>query len=287
MNRIICFALAFVILGGCRQEVKPNAASESKPAALLPAVDTQPVPVAEMKLVWADEFDGDSLDSNHWKFETGAGGWGNNELQNYTDGANAEVKDGILRITAKMTGEQATLGNFTSTRLNSKKSFQFGRLEVKARIPELKGNGIWPAIWMLPDSFPKTSWPLCGEIDIMEYVSCTPDKVHFTVHSKAHNHTTGTHKNSGPIDLPTIDEQFHVYGFLWSQSKIKFYLDTPENIQFTVTRPEKATMENWPFDQPFYFVLNIAVGGAWGGLKGVEPKAFPSTMEIDYVRVYQ
>ena len=283
MNRT-CTTLALVImlianLSGCSQTVTKAPAPEPGK------------PLEEMKLVWADEFDGDSIDRANWEFETGAHGWGNRELQNYTDGDNAEIKDGKLLITARKVSSSDSsnhkAGDFTSARLRSKKSFKFGRLEVRAKIPELKGNGVWPAIWMLPDSHPSTSWPLCGEIDIMEYVSCTPHKVHFTVHSKAHNHTTGTHKNSGPIDLPTIESEFHTYGFIWSQQKIEFYLDEPTNIQFTVLRPEKATQENWPFDQPFHFLLNIAVGGSWGGLQGVENKAFPSTMEIDYVRVYQ
>ena len=247
----------------------------------------QPAVAAEEKLVWSDEFEGDELDQSKWKFETGATGWGNNELQNYTAGPNVEVSDGTLKIVAKQVKPGKKIGDFTSSRLNSKSSFQYGRLEVRAKIPKHEGNGVWPAIWMLPDCFPQTSWPLCGEIDIMEYVSCTPDKVHFTVHSQAFNHMNGKHLNSGPIDHPTIDEKFHVYGFNWTRDRIEFYLDEPTNIQFTVDRPEKASLENWPFDQKYYFLLNVAVGGGWGGMRGIDEAAFPSTMEIDYVRVYQ
>jgi beta-glucanase (GH16 family) len=265
-----------MLIAGCGGTADSPAASISERSA-----------ASDPELVWSDEFEGGQLDLSKWKFETGATGWGNNELQEYTAGPNVEVRDGTLRITARQVNRGQALGDFTSARLNSKKSFQFGRLEVRAKIPEHKGKGVWPAIWMLPDSFPKMPWPLCGEIDIMEYVSFTPDTVYFTVHSKAHNHMTGTHLNSGPIALPDIDETFHVYGCTWTPNRIEFFLDDPANVRFAVDRPDPATQENWPFDQPFYLLLNVAVGGSWGGLEGIEDSAFPATLEIDYVRVYQ
>lgn len=240
-----------------------------------------------MTLVWRDEFNGDRLDSSKWKFETGATGWGNNELQNYTAGDNVELKDGILRIMTRQTGEHGRTGAYTSTRLNSVESFQYGRMEIRAKIPDDKGKGLWPAIWMLGHDLPQSGWPNCGEIDIMEYVSYSPGKVHFAIHSKVNNHVDGTAKSSGALELDSIEEEFHVYGINWTEDKIEFFVDDPTNIKFTFEKPDPANKDNWPFDKPFYFLLNTAVGGSWGGQQGIEASAFPATFEIDYVRVYQ
>ena len=238
-------------------------------------------------LVWSDEFDGNSIDLDKWKFQTGSNGWGNNEWQNYTDGENVTVSNSTLKIAAEKPGEGQKRGDYTSARLNSKMSFTYGRMEIRAKIPDLKGNGIWPAIWMLGENIPTVGWPRCGEIDIMEYVSYDPGKVHVSLHSFANNHTKGTQITSGPIPLETIEEEFHNYGILWSEQYIQFYIDDVDNIQLTFHRPESYNDDNWPFDRPFYFLLNVAVGGNWGGLKGVDDTIFPATMEIDYVRVYQ
>ena len=122
---------------------------------------------------------------------------------------------------------------------------------------------------------------------LWEYVSYSPDKVHFTIHTDANNHTKGNSIGSGPLELKDIEEKFHVFGATWTQDKIQFFVDDPKNVLFETKRPEKATAANWPFDQKYYLLLNVAVGGSWGGQKGVDAKAFPSTMEIDYVRIYQ
>jgi beta-glucanase (GH16 family) len=163
----------------------------------------------------------------------------------------------------------------------------YGKLEISARIPEHKGNGIWPALWMLGDNIGTAGWPTCGEIDIMEYVSYAPNETHFSIHSMANNHKIGTQITSGPLPLATIEEEFHIYGFLWTDQYLKFYIDNPKNIKLVFTKPIDASQENWPFAQPFYFLMNIAVGGDWGGAKGVDDSIFPATMEVDYVRVYQ
>lgn len=239
------------------------------------------------ELFWSDEFDGDAIDLDKWKFQTGSHGWGNNEWQNYTDGENAQVSDGLLKITAEKTGEGQKVGDYTSARLNSRETFTYGRMEIRAKIPDWKGNGLWPAIWMLGENIGTAGWPRCGEIDIMEYVSFDPGQVHVSIHNFANNHVKGTQITSGPMVLETIEEAFHNYGILWSEQYIKFYIDEIDNVVLTFDRPEPYSEDNWPFDKPFYFLLNIAVGGNWGGQKGVDDSMFPATMEIDYVRVYQ
>lgn len=239
----------------------------------------------DAELVWSDEFDGTDLSQENWKLETGNHGWGNNELQNYLDEGNVEVSDGTLKIIAKK--ESLGGSNFTSARLNSKKEFKYGKLEIRAKIPDYKGKGIWPALWMLGNDISTAGWPACGEIDIMEYVSYSPNEVHFSLHSTANNHVKGTQITSGPVPLETIEEEFHIYGVLWTDRYIKFYIDTEDNVQLNFLRPTVPSAENWPFSKPFYFLMNIAVGGNWGGLEGVDESLFPAVMEVDYVRVYQ
>ena len=239
----------------------------------------------DAELVWSDEFDGTALSQENWKFETGNNGWGNNELQNYLNEGNVEVSNGTLKIIAKK--ENVDGSKYTSARLNSKKEFTFGKIEIRAKIPEDKGKGIWPALWMLGNDINSVGWPACGEIDIMEYVSYSPNEVHFTIHSTANNHVKGTQITSGPVPLETIEEEFHTYGVLWTDKYMKFYIDTEDNIKLNFLRPSISNSDNWPFSKPFYFLMNIAVGGNWGGLEGVDDSIFPAVMEVDYVRVYQ
>ncbi|RRQ49037.1 glycoside hydrolase family 16 protein [Maribacter algicola] len=239
----------------------------------------------DAQLVWSDEFDGTALSAENWKLETGNHGWGNNELQNYISEGNVEVGDGTLKIIAKK--ETFDGSNYTSARLNSKKEFRYGKMEIRAKIPEYKGKGIWPALWMLGYDINSVGWPACGEIDIMEYVSYSPNEVHFSIHSTANNHVKGTQITSGPVPMETIEEEFHTYGVLWTDKYMKFYIDTAENVQLNFIRPANSNSDNWPFSKPFYFLMNIAVGGNWGGLEGVDNTIFPAVMEVDYVRVYQ
>jgi len=242
---------------------------------------------SKAELVWSDEFEGDELSSENWKFETGDHGWGNNELQNYVADDNVEVSDGILKVHAIKHDDGLGTVTYTSARLNSKDDFKFGRLEIRAKIPEHKGNGIWPALWMLGSNIGTAGWPGCGEIDIMEYVSFEPNHTHFSLHSLANNHTIGTQITSGPVPLETIEEEFHNYGILWTNEYIKFYINEIDNVKLNFAKPTGSSFESWPFSQPFYFLINIAVGGTWGGLHGIDPDIFPATMEVDYVRVYQ
>lgn len=283
------FIVAFLLLGcsnsdGQEIEVAKEDSNEE------PVVVKDPNDLdywTEAELVWNDEFDGTSISEENWLFETGGGGWGNSELQNYQANGNAEVSDGTLKITAKKNTDNTIAGAFTSARMNSKKSFTYGRMEIRAKMPELKGKGIWPAIWMLGSNIQSAGWPACGEIDIMEYVSYKPNKTHFSVHSLANNHTNGTEITSGAIDLETIEEEFHNFGVLWSSKYMRFYIDDIDNIVFTFWRPTNSNSASWPFSSNFYFLMNVAVGGTWGGYEGVDSDIVPATMEIDYVRVYQ
>lgn len=236
-----------------------------------------------MTLVWSDEFDGATINTDNWTFETGATGWGNNELQNYTNGDNADVVDGKLIITALKVDDNMEAGSYTSSRIISegKKEFQYGRLEIRAKLPF--GTGIWPAIWMLGSNFRSVGWPACGEMDIMEYVGYEPDVIHSTVHTPS---GYGANANGSSKTLETCEEEFHVYGLLWTEKKLVFYTDNIENVTHTYF-PVIKTSENWPFDQPHFFILNVAVGGNWGGAQGIDNSIFPQKMEIDYVRVYQ
>lgn len=275
-----CYSL---MLSSCEaQQVDQSSKPKQNGSGL--AIDfNDPAYWDDAELVWSDEFDGNSLDLDKWIFEFGDHGWGNNEWQNYTDSESTEVSNGTLKIIAKKDNP----GNYTSARLNSKRSFTYGRMEIRAKLPDYKGKGIWPAIWMLGSNIGTVGWPACGEIDIMEYVSYAPDQVHFSLHSTANNHKQGTQITSGALTLTTAEEEFHNYGLLWNRDYLKFYLDTPDNVKLIFMRPLATNTDNWPFSQPFYFLMNIAVGGDWGGLEGVDENVLPATMEIDYVRVYQ
>ncbi|MCW5579957.1 MAG: glycoside hydrolase family 16 protein [Luteimonas sp.] len=232
---------------------------------------------------WQDEFDYTGKpDPRKWGYDTGGHGWGNNELQTYTRSEdNAFVRDGALHIVARR--QQRKGRDFTSARLVSKGKgdFRYGRFEVRARMPQ--GRGTWPAIWMLPTGNAYGGWPRSGEIDIMEHVGFDPDVVHVSVHTRAYNHVKGTQK-SATRRVPGASTAFHVYRLDWTPDAIRGYIDGEPMYAFA---NEGAGPAVWPFDQPFHVLLNVAVGGDWGGQHGVDQAAFPATMEVDYVRVYR
>ncbi|MGQ1787669.1 MULTISPECIES: glycoside hydrolase family 16 protein [unclassified Saccharicrinis] len=241
---------------------------------------------SKYELVWSDEFDYTGLpDELKWNYDTlgNTWGWGNNELQYYTSARkeNAWVSNGTLIITACK--EEGFPAPYTSARLTTKEKgdWLYGRIEVRANISE--GTGIWPAIWMLPTENKYGNWPHSGEIDIMEYVGYHPDTVHFTVHTGAFN---GMHKTqkTRTIYLPHAEDAFYTYAVEWEKNKCVFYVDDQKVYTF---HKKSDNTEEWPFDHPFYLILNVAVGGNWGGLYGVDDSIFPQTMEVDYVRVYQ
>lgn len=238
------------------------------------------------QLVWSDEFDYEGLpDQEKWGYDVGGHGWGNNELQFYTEGKNVQVGDGYLTITARK--EKYNHLNYTSTRLitKNKGDWLYGKIEVRAKLPS--GRGTWPAIWMLPTDWKYGGWPRSGEIDIMEHVGYNQGRIHGTIHTAAYNHMKGTQIGKSVV-REDATETFYTYAVEWLPDKIKFLID--DKLYF-VYKPANLincpTEEEWPFDQRFHLLLNIAVGGNWGGARGVDDRIFPQEMVVDYVRVYQ
>ncbi|MNS01031.1 Beta-glucanase precursor [compost metagenome] len=234
---------------------------------------------AKQKLVWEENFNKPTLDETVWNFELGDGcpnscGWGNNERQIYTR-ENYEIKEGKLIIHAKKEESR-----YTSTKITTKdkKFFQYGRMEARAKLPI--GHGIWPAFWMLGQNISQVGWPKCGEIDILEYVGREPHMVFTTLHTQdSHGNTINTKKTS----FPNIEEGFHVYAVDWTKDKMDFFVD---DILVYTFQPEVKNENTWPFDKPFYFILNVAVGGNFGG-PNVDDTIFPQDFIVDYIKVYQ
>ena len=231
---------------------------------------------------WQDEFDySGKPDPAKWGYDLGGHGWGNNELQFYTDSVgNAFVRDGVLHIVARKESREGRA--YTSTRLISKGKgdFRYGRFEVSAKLPS--GRGTWPAIWMLPTDWKYGDWPRSGEIDIMEHVGFDPERVHISVHTQAYNHVAGTQRTATRL-VDGVMEDFHLYRVDWTPESIRGYVD---DIPMFAFANEGTGPDAWPFDQRFHFLLNVAVGGNWGGKEGVDDSVFPATLQVDYVRAY-
>ncbi len=245
--------------------------------------DNDSLAVEGFNLVWNDEFNVDGKpDDTKWDYDIGGSGWGNNELQYYTsDSINVRVNNGKLEIEAQYYPNSDY--KYTSARIitKNKGDWLYGRVEVKAKLPT--GLGTWPAIWMLPTDWEYGGWPQSGEIDIMEHVGYDPNVIHGTVHTEAFNHSIGTQVGK-QITIPTAISDFHIYAVEWSDDKIDFYID--ENKYFTFNNQNK-TYKEWPFDKRFHLIMNIAFGGNWGGLHGIDNSIFPVQMDIEYVRVYE
>ena len=231
------------------------------------------------ELILEENFNGNQLDETIWNYELGDGcpnlcGWGNNERQVY-DENNVAVKDGNLVITALYDGE-----SYTSGKINTKDKieFQYGTIEVRAKLAT--GQGIWPAIWMLPYDISEIGWPLAGEIDIMEYVGKAPQEVHNTLHTAD---SYGQSKNTKITTIETIEEGFHIYKADWTKEAIKFFIDGVLVYTFS---PEIKNDKTWPFDKPFYLLLNLAIGGNFGGPE-VDDAIFPQKFYIDYVKIHK
>lgn len=237
------------------------------------------------KLVWSDEFNYEGFpDSAKWNYDTvgNAYGWGNRELQFYTTkrDSNVLVDGDHLHLTAH--NEHFKGFNYTSVRLTTKEKgdWLFGRVEVRAKVPG--GRGIWPAIWMLPTDWEYGGWPHSGEIDIMEHVGYDPDSIFTTVHTGAFNHNRNTQIGQATY-VPDCEDDFFVYAIEWEEDRIDFFMD--DNLVFTFNNSGQGSDE-WPFDKRFHLILNVAVGGNWGGVHGVDDAIFPASMLVDYVRVY-
>lgn len=233
----------------------------------------------EHTLIFEEQFLGDTLDTEHWNYELGDGcpnlcGWGNNERQVYTK-ENVSVKDGHLIITATKDSTLYRSGKITTS---DKVEFQYGTVEVRAKLAT--GEGLWPAIWLLGSDIDTVGWPACGEIDMMEYVGKNPNEIFTTLHT---SDSYGNSKNSKITINEYIEEGFHVYKTNWTEDAISFYIDDELVYAFS---PEVKTEKTWPFNRPFYIILNMAIGGNFGGPE-VDDSIFPQEFIVDYVKVYK
>jgi beta-glucanase (GH16 family) len=235
--------------------------------------------------IWQDEFNySGKPDAKKWSYDLGGNGWGNNELEDYTDKLeNARVEDGNLIIEARK--EKSGKQNYSSARLVSKGKgdFLYGKFEIRAKLPQ--GRGTWPAIWMLfsEKTYGNKGWPDNGEIDVMEHVGYDQNRIHGNIHTKAFNHVLKTNKGNDTL-LTDASTKFHIYSCAWTPESVSIGMDGKE--YFTFRKESGYTWEQWPFDKSFHLILNMAVGGNWGGQKGVDDSIFPQKMEVDYVRVY-
>ncbi|WOO37467.1 family 16 glycosylhydrolase [Anaerocolumna sp. AGMB13020] len=238
------------------------------------------------KLVWNDEFEYEGApDTDKWSYDVGGSGWGNNELQYYTPGDNAWVEDGKLILEARKAEKEEK--EYTSARLitKGKGDWLYGRIDVRAKLP--KGLGTWPAIWLLSSGQEYGNWPASGEIDIMEHVGYNQDTIHASIHTQAYYHSINTQKTATKY-VKGVSEDFHLYSLIWLPDIIKILIDGEVYFTFKPTDyEENPSYREWPFNKKMYLILNLAVGGNWGGAKGIDSSVYPQRMEIDYVRVYQ
>ncbi|HKJ43484.1 MAG TPA: glycoside hydrolase family 16 protein [Sunxiuqinia sp.] len=227
------------------------------------------------KLVWQDNFDGNSLDTTSWNNRVMKPGRVNNEKQRYTNGENVEVKDGKLIIEARYQN-----GEYTSGRINTKgkRTFTYGIVKMRAKLPA--GVGTWPALWMLGENVSTVGWPACGELDIMEHVGKKPGFVHSSIHNPSGH---GATPYTGIVEIQNPYSEFHIYSMEWTKDFITFYVDGRTIYHY---QPQKKTLEDWPFDKPFFLIFNIAIGGNMGG-PNIDSSCFPTDMAVDWVKVYQ
>lgn len=270
-----CVLLGIILL------ICVGAAAQASPQTSLPG----------WTLVWSDEFngpDGSPVDSSKWVMATGGNGWGNQELEYYTARTqNAVQQGGNLVITAraeKYTGPDGITRDYTSARLRTEGKFsqKYGRFEARIKIP--RGQGIWPAFWMLGDDMSKVDWPNCGEIDIMENIGKEPALVHGTIHGPGYSGEHGLGSSFALPDNARFADDFHIYAVEWEPEAIRFYVD--DHLYGTRTPAELPKGTKWVYDHPFFLLLNVAVGGGWPGNPD-ETTVFPQTMLVDYVRVYE
>jgi beta-glucanase (GH16 family) len=245
-------------------------------------------------VVWSDEFNGpagSTVDGSKWVFDIGGGGWGNKELQYYTNSTRNASMDGAGNLV--LTALKETLHRryrcwygqcqYSSARIKTKAKFEraYGRFEARIRVPY--GQGLWPAFWMLGNNIDSARWPACGEIDIMENIGREPSTVHGTIHGPGYSGASGI---GAPYHLPSgaFSDDFHVFAIEWEPSVIRWYVDG--NLYQTRAPADLPAATNWVFDHPFFMLLNVAVGGNWPGSPD-ETTAFPQKMYVDYVRVFQ
>jgi beta-glucanase (GH16 family) len=274
----ILLLLIFAALA-CKDKQAPDTDNAVKPGT---ATQQPSPPDAYSQLVWSDEFDGSQIDLTKWQHEVNDKGGGNNELQYYTaEPRNSYIENGNLVIEAIK--EDYKTRKYTSARLNTKgkTDWLFGKIEVRAKLP--KGQGIWPAIWMLPTDEEFGGWPKSGEIDIMEIVGHQPNTLHGTVHYGP-DWPNNQHKGASYVlSSGDFSDNFHVFSIIWEKNLIRWYMD---GTQYFSIKPEDLKPHIYPFNAKFHMILNLAVGGNWPGNPD-ETTVFPQKMLVDYVRVYK
>lgn len=270
---IVAIILSFLFVGCSTNDDDSNPGEER-------SIITMEIPDGEInwnsvELVWREEFNGATNLSDIWFYElkNTTNPDVSDQLQTYSQ-KNVSMSGGTLKISAKK--EE---GNYTSARLNSKYAFEYGRIEMSVKLPEQKKNGIWAKLALIGNNKNSVGWPQAGEMDFMEYFSYKPNEIHTIVHSAA-----GTIGGINLMETPL--EGFHVHGILWTDKYIKFYIDDIDNIIYTFNRPSNPTEQNWPFNKPFYLLVDMVIGGRYAGAQGVDDSLFPAVMEIDYIRVY-
>lgn len=268
VRQLLQLGVILLILTGCT------------PTSATPNPTSTPVPtVSPWMLVWSDEFDGETLNPSNWLFDKGAGGWGNNELQFYTNRPeNARIEAGVLVIEARK--EEYLAWEYTSARIKTHylHAWTYGRIEARMQLPA-GGKGVWPAFWMLGENIATARWPNCGEIDIMENIG-NPTMVYGSVHGPGYfggNAITKPFVSSQPLS-----DDFHIYAVEWEPDEIRWYVD--DQLYHTLRRDQVPG--EWVFDHPFFLILNLAIGGNWPGYPD-ETTVFPQQLRVDYVRVYQ
>jgi len=272
-------AWLFILLGSC-------GAGTIAPTGTNPPADQRP-----WTLVWRDEFEGangSAPDASKWTFDLGGGGWGNNELETYTNRTqNAFLQDGRLVIQAlkeTTAGPDKIPRAYTSARLKTLGLAQWTYGRVEARMKMTAGQGLWPAFWMLGSDITQVDWPNCGEIDIMENIGREPSIIHGTLHGPSYSDGAGIGSAYTLPGSQRFADDFHVFAVEWEANVIRFYVDN--NLYATRTPPELPSGANWVFAKPFFIILNVAVGGDWPGNPDAST-VFPETLVVDYVRVYQ
>jgi beta-glucanase (GH16 family) len=276
------WGVLLISLAACTPAATPT------PTAIPTSIPTStPLPSATAEwerpgwtLVWQDEFSGETIDPANWQFETGGGGWGNNESEYYTSRPeNARIEQGNLVIEARK--EYYKGKNYTSARLKTQnlQAWAYGRIEARMQLPY--GQGLWPAFWMLGTDIYQSGWPLCGEIDIMEFIGRDPAHAYGTVHGPGYSGAGGV---GSPVSVSpgSLSESFHTYAIEWDPEEIRWYLDDAQYFRVT----PGMVSGKWVYDHPFFILLNLAVGGNWPGYPD-ETTIFPQFLRVDYVRVYQ
>ncbi|MDO3695520.1 glycoside hydrolase family 16 protein [Wenyingzhuangia sp. chi5] len=234
---------------------------------------------SQEKIIFDDDFNKSELDTTYWSYDLGDGcpnlcGWGNEESQWYQK-ENIKVKDGFLHIKASKKEQQYFSGKITT---KDKISFQYGTIEVRAKVPN--GKGLWPAAWLLGSDISEVGWPACGEIDMLEYLGRDPNYLYTSLHTPAsHGETINTKRTF----VEAIDKGFHTYKTIWTKEAISFYVD--DLLLYTFS-PEIKNDQTWPYDKPFYLILNLAIGGNFGG-KEIDDTALPQEFVVDYIKVTQ